>query len=86
MPLFDLACWDCKKLKIDVWLKSDEEITETCPECGSLLTKKAGYGSFELKYNPKTDTCDWHGDSSQYYRAYNEARARGEKVKPGDED
>jgi hypothetical protein len=34
-----------------------------------------------LKYNPKKDICDWDGNTSQYYRLYNEAKDRGENVR-----
>jgi hypothetical protein len=37
--------------------------------------------SVELKYDPKKDICDWDGNTSQYYRAYNEAKDRGENVR-----
>lgn len=86
MPLIDIICWDCKIIKEDVRLKYDEQVTETCPDCGKTMTKKVAFGSFELKYNNKTDMCDWAGETSQYWKAFNEARGRGEDVKPADED
>ncbi len=50
------------------------------------MVKKPDFGSFELKYDNKKDMCDWNGETSQYWRAYNDAKARGENVKPADED
>jgi hypothetical protein len=86
MPWCDIICHDCKIIKEDVNLKYGEQPTEVCPECGKPMTKKVGFGSFELKYNNKTDMCDWTGETSQYWKAYKEAKARGENVKPADED
>ena len=85
-PLVDVICWDCKILKEDENIKYGENSKTECPECGKLMTKKVDFGSFELKYNNKTDMCDWTGETSQYWRAFKEAKARGENVKPADED
>ncbi len=82
----DIICNECKIIKKDVKLKYGEQPTDNCPECGKLMTKKVGFGSFELKYNNKTDMCDWAGETSQYWKAYKEAKGRGEDVKPADAD
>jgi hypothetical protein len=50
------------------------------------MTKKVDFGSFELKYNNKTDMCDWTGATSQYWTAFKDAKSRGENVKPADEE
>jgi hypothetical protein len=84
--LVDVLCWECKVIKEDV-LQREGKIPEIkCPECGELMTKKVDFGSFELKYNNKTDMCDWTGETSQYWKAFKDAKARGENVKPADED
>ena len=85
-PMVDIICWDCKVIKEDVNLKYKEQSKEKCPKCGELMTKKPAFGSFELKYNNKTDMCDWTGEASQYWTKFNEAKGRGENVKPADED
>jgi len=82
----DIICHECKIIKQDVWLAYGEKPEEVCPECKKPMKKKVSFGSFELKYNNKTDMCDWTGATSQYWRAFNEAKGRGENVKPGDED
>ena len=82
----DIICQDCKIIKQDVFLEYKEQPKENCPECGKPMTKKPDFGSFELKYNNKTDMCDWTGQTSQYWRAFKDAKARGENVKPADED
>lgn len=82
----DIVCNDCKVIKEDVFLGYGEQPEDVCPECGKQMTKKVEFGSFELKYNNKTDMCDWTGETSQYWKAFNEAKGRGENVKPADED
>ena len=82
----DIVCNDCKIFKEDVFLAYGEQPEEVCPECGKPMLKKVDFGSFELKYNNKTDMCDWTGETSQYWKAFNEAKGRGEDVKPADED
>lgn len=84
--LVDIICNECKIVKEDSWLAYGEEPETECPECGEKMTKKPDFGSFELKYNNKTDMCDWTGETSQYWKSYKEAKARGENVKPADED
>lgn len=86
MPWVDIICWDCKIIKEDCKIPYGEQPKEICPECGKQMTKKPDFGSFELKYNNKTDMCDWSGETSQYWRAFKEAKGRGENVKPADAD
>jgi hypothetical protein len=82
----DIVCNDCRIIKQDVRLAYKEEPEDVCPVCAKQMTKKPDFGSFELKYNNKTDMCDWAGETSQYWKAMNEAKGRGENVKPADED
>jgi hypothetical protein len=82
----DIICWECKVIKQDVALSYGEQPQEKCPTCGETMTKKVDFGSFELKYNNKTDMCDWTGATSQYWTAFKDAKSRGENVKPGDEE
>lgn len=86
MPLYDLNCVDCDYVKVDVLLKKDEEIVDTCGICGKLLVRKPMTKSFELKYNPKTDMVDWQGNRSRYWDDYRNKKAAGEDVKPVNED
>lgn len=80
MPLFDFKCCKCKKEFESI---ENQEVTEVICECGYIakrvFPKKAA--NFNLKYNPKTDICDWSGNTTQYYRKYNEAKERGENVR-----
>lgn len=86
MPIFDLICNECFIVAEDQMIRSGESPSLECPDCGKLMVKKPDFGSFELKYNNKTDMCDWNGETSQYWRAYKEAKGRGENVKPADAD
>jgi putative FmdB family regulatory protein len=80
MPIFDFLCNECGN-QFDS-IEKQNVIMLDCPKCKGKAerifpTKPA---RFDLKYNPKKDKCDWDGNSSQYYRLYNEAKDRGEKV------
>ena len=86
MPIHDLICSECMIIVEDVNVKIGEEVVTKCPECGKIMNKKPHIGSFELKYNNKTDMCDWTGNTSQYWTAYKKAKAEGRDVKPADAD
>ena len=80
MPLYD---YDCKKCGNE--FESIEKFNSKgaiCPDCGYIAKRVFPRTAprFELTYDPKKDKVDWDGNSSQYYRLYNEARDRGEKV------
>lgn len=76
--------WECEHCGyiFEDWTKADVEIN-TCKKCGHDVCNKIFLKApnFELKYNPKTDICDWDGNTTQYYRKYNEAKDRGENVR-----
>jgi len=79
MPLYDVYCKKCNSVEEDVWLSVDE-LPEICRNCGDARHVIPG-GRFKLVYNNKTDTCDWSGNSSQYWKDVRAANERGEKVK-----
>lgn len=76
--------WECEKCGeiFEDWTKTSIEIN-SCPKCKHDVCYKTFQKAptFELKYNPKTDICDWDGNTTQYYRRYNEAKDRGENVR-----
>lgn len=80
VPIFNFEC------KCGNVFESIEKQAVTMIDC-PICRKKAKRifpikpPSFNLKYNPKTDVCDWDGNKSQYYRQYNEAKQRGENVR-----
>jgi len=90
MPLYDYKCSRCEKIIQLLVTRMEAENPMYCPFCNismeRLFPKK---GSFKLEYNNKTDLCGWGCDnyeSSQYWKAYKEAKERGENVKPADAD
>jgi putative FmdB family regulatory protein len=80
MPIYDFEC-SCG-YEFDAIAKTDQKYCK-CPECGkkAKVVFPKGAPRFDLKYNPKTDIADWDGNTSQYYRLYNEAKDRGENVR-----
>ncbi len=81
MPIYDFECGACEN-KFDQIVSYDTNET-VCSKCGASARKvfPKGAPKFNLKYNPKSDICDWDGNTTQYYRAYNEAKSRGENVR-----
>jgi putative FmdB family regulatory protein len=80
MPIFDFDCDDCGN-KFESIEKFNVK-TVICPNCGEKAKRvfPRSAPKFELLYDPKKDKVDWNGNTSQYYRLYNEAKERGEKV------
>lgn len=80
MPIYDFLC-DCG-YRFDSIEKQSIK-TVTCPECDGKAKRifPTKGPKINLQYNPKTDICDWDGNTSQYYRLYNEAKERGENVR-----
>jgi putative FmdB family regulatory protein len=79
VPIYDFKCEHCGIF--DSIEKTDTDIAK-CPKCGKTSKRIFPTKSprFNLTYNPKTDICDWQGNTTQYYRLYNEAKERGENV------
>lgn len=80
MPIYDFKC-DCGNQFDSIEKQSVKKVT--CPKCNGKAKRifPTKPSSFNLSYNPKTDVCDWDGNTSQYYRLYNEAKSRGENVR-----
>lgn len=82
MPLYDFRCPECEN-EFEYLANNTVIKYAKCPECGmkakKIFPKKAP--RHDLKYDPKSDVCDWDGNTSQYYRLYNEAKDRGENVR-----
>ncbi len=82
MPIYDFECPHCNN-EFDYLAKNTVIKYAKCPKCGmkakKVFPKKAA--NFNLTYNPKSDICDWDGNTTQFYRSYDEAKARGENVR-----
>lgn len=81
MPIFDFLCEECNNQFDSIEKQSVKSIK--CPKCEGKANRifPTKGPKFDLKYNPKSDICDWDGNTSQYYRLYNEAKDRGENVR-----
>ncbi len=86
MPLYEYICEACEHK--EERLEFGEEINREhiCPQCGRKMDRIVSLCKFKLEYNNKTDLCDWQGNTSQYWRAYKEAKSEGKDVKPYGED
>lgn len=82
MPIYDFKCQTCGK-------EFEQIVSNTiikyakCPYC-NMKGKKIFSGTgqtFNLKYNPKSDICDWDGNTTRFYDEYNKAKERGENVR-----
>lgn len=84
--LYTLFCDKCD-YEIEEMISPHEKPTTKCPHCEDVtLEKKANFGSFKLCYNPKTDICDWEGNTSQYWNDVKKARQEGRDVKGAHEE
>ena len=65
MPIYDYNCKCGHKEEKLVFCCAD---SQACPECGALMEKQFPKGTrFNLKYDNKTDMCDWDGNTSRYW-------------------
>lgn len=76
--------WECQHCGFKFERAERKDVTiVSCPKCDNdsykIFPQKAP--NFSLTYDPKKDMVDWDGNKSQYYRLYNEAKDRGEKVR-----
>lgn len=78
MVLVDLYCDKCGFTLVDKMVDTKESSHGICEKCGGVFRRKCGFGSFELKYDPRTDSCDFNGNSSQYW---NQVREKGSKTR-----
>jgi len=87
IPVFDYRCNKCDTITEVIQVHNTEDEIFQC-ECGGVFKKTVPTTppSFELRYNNKTDICDWAGNTTRYYDDYKAAKARGEDVKPLGED
>jgi hypothetical protein len=86
MPVFDTECIKCKKIIEQVCVHNED--FDPCPFCGAECKKIAPQTapSFTLKYNPRTDICDWDGRTTRYWDEYRSRKDAGENVRIPEED
>ena len=83
MPIYEYFCFHCGEDFFEkiVPLK-DCDKTLFCSKCKRNLTKIPPRGTcFKLKYNNKTDMCDWEGNKSRYWDEYKKQKAEGKNVR-----
>lgn len=76
MPIYDFKCEHCGIF--DSIEKTDTDIAK-CPKCGKKSKRIFPTKSprFNLTYNPKTDICDWNGNTTRFYDEYKKMKAEG---------
>jgi len=81
VPIFDFLCEECGN-QFDS-IQKQAVVMVKCAKCKGKAKRifPTKPSKFNLKYNPKSDICDWDGNTSQFYRLYNEAKERGENVR-----
>jgi len=87
MVLVDLFCnnKECGFIEEDVMVDTKLKNHGICAKCGKGILKRMvpGQMTFELKYNNKTDMCDWDGNTSQYW---NQIKSEGGDLPEKDRD
>ncbi len=84
MPVLDFICNECNnEFEYIVFANTESENKMiVCSKCGhtniSQLCPQES-PKFKLKYNNKTDMCDWDGNVSRYWDKYNDMKKNGEK-------
>jgi putative FmdB family regulatory protein len=89
MPIYEYVCSSCGNYEERLEFGSEVDREHVCPSCNKQMDRIVSQCRFKLIYNNKTDVCSWGNEgyaSSQYWKAYKEAKARGEDVKPAGED
>ena len=64
--MVDLFCPECDHREVDVMVDTKKQMPE-CEKCKTEMKRIVGCTHFELKYNSRTDSTDWHGNSSRYW-------------------
>lgn len=87
MPLYELECQQCGDIIHDIICHYDDIKNIKCEKCGKKKFKNIAFcKSFELKYDPKKDTCGWSWDGyekSQYYRDVDAANENSTSIVSG---
>lgn len=80
MPIYDFECDNCD-YQFEYLSTTNTVRFATCPKCNEkakrIFPQKAA--NFNLKYNPKTDICDWGGNTTKYWDEYKKMKDEGKK-------
>jgi DNA-directed RNA polymerase subunit RPC12/RpoP len=84
--MHDFECLKCNL--IFEWMIDSKQKTAKCPLCFDENCNKIFITprSFTLKFNPKTDMCDWDQNRSRYWDEYKKQKAEGKDVRLPTED
>lgn len=82
MVLVDLFCDNCNNILVDQFVDTSLENHGICDKCKKGILKRmvSNKMTFELKYNNKTDICDWDGNSTQLWNKVKETKKEDVKV------
>jgi len=82
--LCDLFCdnKECNFIEEDQMVDTSLEDHGVCKKCkkGKMRRMVGNKMTFELKYNNRTDICDWNGNSTRLWDEVKKAQAEGKKV------
>ena len=79
MPLYEYRC-ECGNHE-ERLVNRDEMDSQQCPSCEAFMHRLfPDTFSFELKYNNKTDMCDWAGNTSQYWNEHKKQKEESGKL------
>lgn len=78
--LLDFICEECKNTDERLIYPSEMD-NQMCEKCNKKMIPLAGCTHYKLEYNPKTDMCNWNGETSMYWSKVKEERRKGKNVK-----
>ena len=86
MPIYEYCCFECEEFEEMLMPLRDCDKEVQCKTCKKPMIKIPPTGTkFKLTYNPKTDICDWNGNTTRYWDEYKKQKAEGKNVVVPDE-
>jgi putative FmdB family regulatory protein len=81
IPIFEYRCTVCNNVDEKLEFGNEMDQDHICSKCNKPSEKIVSTSRFELKYNNKTDMCDWQGNTSMYWNDVKKQQAAGMDVK-----